>query len=228
VPGLLHQGSDGLSLLFFKALHKVIATWCARFLQSPVGSVSMALSNVQEAILSAETILSGSSSPGIRTRMELAKSQMIPSTEHVDMQPDGDLTTSVLFIDANEADRKFFTEGLKGRSDDYRILEATDGDSGLALYRSQRIDCVILELDFPNRSGFEFLIDLVPFNSRINVAVIILTRLKHLGIWDLARKNGAYACLVKQHTSREALDHVIRRAIATVGMLSKEDQDRLL
>jgi hypothetical protein len=57
-------------------------------------------------------------------------------------------TTSVLFIDGNDADRTHFARKLKECSSDYAILEAPDGDSGLALYRSQRIDCVILELNF--------------------------------------------------------------------------------
>ena len=43
------------------------------------------------------------------------------------------LTTSVLFIDGNAADRTYFAEGLKSCSSDYQILEATDGESGLDL-----------------------------------------------------------------------------------------------
>src|SRR5437868_4296911 len=125
------------------------------------------------------------------------------------MLPNTDLSTSVLFIDANDADRRCFSEGLKRRSPDYRIFEATDGESGLALYRSQRIDCVILELDFQDRSGFEVLVSLVPIARRPNVAVIILTRLTHRGVWELASRNGAYACLLKEHTSDEKLDNVV-------------------
>ncbi len=142
------------------------------------------------------------------------------------MLPEDRLTTSVLFIDANDADRKFFAEGLKCESPGYRILEATDGESGLALYQSQRIDCVILELDFPDRSGFEVLVRLVPIATRPTVAVIILTRLTHRGLWELAKRNGAYACLIKEHTSCEALDNTIHSAIAMVGMLPKEDRYR--
>ena len=65
-----------------------------------------------------------------------------------------DLTTSVLLIEANDVDRKFYTEGLISSSPDYRIVGATDAEAGLALYRSQRIDYVVLELDFEDRSGF--------------------------------------------------------------------------
>jgi DNA-binding NarL/FixJ family response regulator len=140
------------------------------------------------------------------------------------MLPEDRLTTSVLFIDANDADRKFFSDGLKDHTPDYRILEAADGESRLTLYQSQRIDCVILELDFPDRSGFEVLVRLVPIARRPTVAVVILTRLTHRGLWDLAKGNGAYAYLIKEHTSCEALDNTIHSAIAMVGMLPKEDR----
>ena len=65
--------------------------------------------------------------------------------------------TPVLLIDGNAADRACFAEGLKRCTSDYLILEATDGKSGLDLYRrSRRIDCEVLELDLPDRSGFEY------------------------------------------------------------------------
>jgi CheY-like chemotaxis protein len=66
----------------------------------------------------------------------------------------GPPTTSVLFIDSNDANRTFFAEDLRRRSPDYRILEATDGDSGLALYRSQQVDCLVLALELSDCSGF--------------------------------------------------------------------------
>jgi hypothetical protein len=50
------EQSDGLSLLFFNVLHAVIPAWRARLPRSTVRPVSMALPDVQEAILSAETI----------------------------------------------------------------------------------------------------------------------------------------------------------------------------
>ena len=132
-------------------------------------------------------------------------------------------TTSVLLIDGNAADRTYFAEGLKNCSPDYLILEATDGESGLDLYRrSQRIDCVVLELDLPDRSGFEVLVSLVPIASKPNVAVIVLTRLTNRGVWELARQNGAIACFVKRQMGREDLDRAIQHAVALVGLLPKE------
>ena len=60
------------------------------------------------------------------------------------MPPNPNLpTTSVLLIDETETDRKYFADQLKRRSPNYKILEATDGEAGLTLYRSQQIDCVV-------------------------------------------------------------------------------------
>ena len=146
------------------------------------------------------------------------------------MLPSPDLpTTTVLFIDGNDDDRTYLAEGLKSCSSDYLILEATDGKSGLYLYRrSQRIDCVVLELDLPDRSGFEVLVDLVPLVNKPNVAVIVLTRFTHRGVYELARQNGAIACFVKRHMGCDALDRAIQNAVALVGLLPKEDRHRAI
>ena len=135
-------------------------------------------------------------------------------------------TTRVLFIDGNANDRPLYGGGLQHCSPDYDIIEATDGQSGLAIHRSQRIDCVVLELDLPDLSGFEVLADLVPLVRRPNIAVIVLTRLAHRGLWDLAKSNGAYVCFYKPHTSSDDLDRAINRAIGFVGQMPKEDRYR--
>jgi CheY-like chemotaxis protein len=145
------------------------------------------------------------------------------------MPPENPYTTSVLLIDGNPTERAFYAEGLKRCSPDYLILEASDGQSGLALYRqASRIECVVLEASLPDRSGFALLVDLVPIPSRPNVAVIVLSRLGHRGLWNLAKLTGAYAYLIKQHTSGEDLHKEIQRAVAFVELLPKEDRHRPL
>jgi CheY-like chemotaxis protein len=136
-------------------------------------------------------------------------------------------TTSILLIDGNDTDRRYFADQLKGRSPDYKILEATDGKAGLALYRSRQIDCVVVALELPDQSGFKVLVDLVPIASRPNLAVIILTNRLQRGLREIALQNGAYACFVKQFMSGDDLDRAILRAIAFVGRFPKEDRYRL-
>ena len=56
---------------------------------------------------------------------------------------------SVLLIDESKNQRTCWANQLKSCSADYEILEASDGQSGLNLYRSRRIDCVVLDLACP-------------------------------------------------------------------------------
>jgi DNA-binding NarL/FixJ family response regulator len=135
--------------------------------------------------------------------------------------------TSVLLIDGDSTDRIGFANSLKNSSSDYQILEAKDGEEGLALCRSQRFDCVVLEIDLPDQSGLEVLMTLVPRPSKPRIAVIVLTKLTHRGLWELAKRNGAYVCFVKQQTTGEDLDRAIQRAIGFVGQMPKEERYRL-
>jgi DNA-binding NarL/FixJ family response regulator len=156
-------------------------------------------------------------------------SNSTPTLEYSGMSPNSEVPpTSLLLIDGNDTDRNYFAKQLKGRSPDYEILEATDGESGLLLYRSRRIDCVVVALELPDQSGLKVLVDLVPVASRPNVAVVILTNRLQRGLGEIARQNGAYACFVKQFMSGEDLDRAIQRAMAFVGQMPKEDRYRPL
>jgi DNA-binding NarL/FixJ family response regulator len=144
------------------------------------------------------------------------------------MSPNPDLatTTSVLLIDSSKKQRTYWADQLKRCSPDYEIVEASDAQSGLDLYRSRRIDCVVLELSLPDQEGFKTLVELVPVASRPKIAVIVLTLMTDPGVWRLAKENGAYTCLAKDYTTGEDLDKAIQRAVAFVGKMPKEDRYR--
>ena len=138
-------------------------------------------------------------------------------------------TISVLFIDSSMNQRTYWADQLKRCSSSYEILEASDAQSGLDLYRSRRIDCVVLDLALQDESndttwGLATLVNLVPIARKPSIAVIVLTQLLHRGVWEIAKQNGAYACLAKMFTSGEDLDEAIRRAVAFVSQVPKEDR----
>lgn len=135
-------------------------------------------------------------------------------------------TTSVLLIDESAIDRAHFADQLKQYFPEYLIVEAADGQSGLALYRSQQIDCVVTDLVLPDRSGFEILADLVPVRNKPQVGVIVLTRIEHPAMKGLAKLNGAHAYLLKDHTSGKELDDAIQQAIKVVELIPKDDRYR--
>jgi PleD family two-component response regulator len=123
---------------------------------------------------------------------------------------------SVLFIDGNAQDRWYYAHRIALTSPDYVIFEAASGQGGLDLCNSHSIDCVILEIDLPDMSGFEVLAKLVPIAEHPKVPIIILTRLSNPDLLDLAKKNGAQAALRTLDISDGILDRTILKAIETV------------
>jgi DNA-binding NarL/FixJ family response regulator len=121
---------------------------------------------------------------------------------------------TVLFIDDNPQDLYRWSAAIRASSKSYRVLEATNGLAGLDLFRHEKVDCVVLDLDMPQVHGFELLFDFVPNRKSSKTAVVVLTRLPYSDLHDLVKHHGAHACLVKQHTSVQDLDRAIRSAVA--------------
>jgi DNA-binding NarL/FixJ family response regulator len=121
----------------------------------------------------------------------------------------------ILIIDDNEQDLKYWSDSLKRTSPRYTVLESSSAAAGLELCRSNPVDCVILDLDMP-QSGFHVLLELVPERRCPQLAVIVLTHLPHPNLFEMAKHNGAQACLLKQSTSGEELDRAVQEAIAAV------------
>jgi CheY-like chemotaxis protein len=124
--------------------------------------------------------------------------------------------TTVLLIDSNKEDREYWAHRVSLASPAYVVLEAETGDAGLAICRWQRVDCVLLELNLPDMSGFQVLVNLVPRPRQPEIAVIVLTRLALYPMRDLVLKNGGQGFLVKSHSSGDALTLAIHEAIARV------------
>ena len=130
------------------------------------------------------------------------------------------LRTTVLFIDDNPADLDFWSQSLRECSPTYSTLTATDIKSGLHLYQSQKVDCVILDLDLSGESGFEALFALIPNRHRPSVPVVVLTKLPYPYLHDMVLHNGAFACLHKQQHSARDLEKAIQQAMASIAATS--------
>ena len=133
--------------------------------------------------------------------------------------------TIVLLIDHIDKDRTYYAERIRFGLPDCQVLEAHDGRSGLELYKSQNVDCIVTELTLPDMSGFELLIEAIPHASQPQVAVIILAGVASKTLADIARINGAQAFLAKRITSGYELVSVIQQAIAKVGPTRKDRQE---
>lgn len=115
----------------------------------------------------------------------------------------------MLVVDDNAVDRETVRRAL---SSDYEVLEVSTAAECLAVYRSSRPDCVLLDYSLPDMDGLELLLQLEP--SR--VPVILLTGLGDEVLAVAAMKRGAADYLVKGSVHglamRKAVAHAIERA----------------
>ena len=132
---------------------------------------------------------------------------------------------SVLLIDSKDIDRNYYGDRLKQCSSDYVIFHAADGKAGISVCETVSIDCVVLEIDLADMSGFEVLVQLVSRPPK--VAVLVLTHLTNPFLLDLALKNGAQAALYKNATSGDVLDKTILRAVSTIRRDHKRESPTL-
>lgn len=95
--------------------------------------------------------------------------------------------------------------------------ESSERKAGLDLCQYQKIDCIIVDLDMGDSSGFEVLLTLIPDRKRPEIAVVVLTRLRNPSLHETVLYHGAQAYLVKQLTSADALDKAIQKAVTSVA-----------
>jgi DNA-binding NarL/FixJ family response regulator len=122
---------------------------------------------------------------------------------------------SILLIDDSAKDRQRYSTTLKALLPDSIIFEAESGQTGLGLFRSVSIHCVILELGLPDQSSIEVLKQLT-LAKPSKVPIIVLTRLSYPTILEIAIQMGAAAVLVKSQTSDQTLQDVVLMALSRI------------
>ena len=123
---------------------------------------------------------------------------------------------SILLIEDNDIVRRYYADRLKTLLSECAILEAVTGQTGLGLFQSQAIDCVILDLSLPDMSGFEVLAKLVPVAAKPLVPVVVLTSFDHRALLEAAERKGAFLALQKDRISADELATYIRRVMTVI------------
>jgi DNA-binding NarL/FixJ family response regulator len=124
---------------------------------------------------------------------------------------------TILLIDPQDLDRRYFGHRLRTSFPDSTVLESKSGGEGLVVCRSQRIDCVVAEMQLPDMSVFELLVELVPLARHPNIPVIVLSQQNSLPMAQVVLSNGAQGFLVKSRMSGDDLEKAVRKAMAAVG-----------
>ena len=129
--------------------------------------------------------------------------------------------TTVLLVDDDPQYLDYVTQRLHASSVNFDVVQAASGRSALNNCARQPINCVVLEIDLPDMSGFEVLGKLVPRTYRPEMPVIVLTRLPNQFLLDLALKNGAQAAFRKTVGTAYLLEESILNAISKVQALNR-------
>jgi len=83
----------------------------------------------------------------------------------------------ILIVEDDPVYRELYRSLLDpiGEHGGYRFLEAETGEAGLAQYRAEQPDCILLDYRLPDFDGLEFLLALGSKNAQVSVPVIMLT-----------------------------------------------------
>ena len=127
----------------------------------------------------------------------------------------------ILVIEDNHIVRRYYADRLKQVLCGSVIVEAATGKTGLDVFQSQTIDCVILDLSLPDMSGFHVLATLIPVPAEPRLPVVLLTAFDNRDLLDEAERKGAFLALQKDLTSADELATHVRRAIAAIPVKKK-------
>ena len=110
---------------------------------------------------------------------------------------------TVLYVEDNEYNRKIVRQLLSRTT--YRLMEAVDGESGLAMIRQERPDLVLMDVQLPKMSGLEVTRALRTDAATAGIPIIVVTSFALSGDDQKAMAAGASAYLAKPYSPRELL-----------------------
>ena len=115
---------------------------------------------------------------------------------------------TILHVEDNELNRKIVRDLL--RRTPYRLIEAIDGEAGVATALEQRPDLILMDLQLPKLSGLEAMRALRQAPATMDTPIIAITSFALSGDQQKAEAAGASAYLAKPYSPFGLLE-MIRR-----------------
>jgi two-component system cell cycle response regulator DivK len=115
---------------------------------------------------------------------------------------------TILHIEDNDFNRKIVRDLLARTS--YRLVEAVDGESGVAKALEERPDLMLVDIQLPKMSGLEVTRRLRSEPVTAHVPIIIITSFALSGDDQRAKEAGASYYLSKPYSPRELLEAIRR------------------
>ena len=110
---------------------------------------------------------------------------------------------TILYVEDNEFNRKIVRQLLARTS--YRLLEAVDGEEGVASALAAPPDLILMDIQLPQISGLDATRQLRADPRTAGVPVIVVTSFALSGDENKAKAAGATAYLAKPYSPRELL-----------------------
>ena len=110
---------------------------------------------------------------------------------------------TILYVEDNEYNRKIVRQ-LLGRTS-YRLLEAGDGETGVAMALAERPDLILMDVQLPKISGLEATRRLRADPATAATPIVVITSFALSGDDTKARDAGASAYLAKPYSPRDLL-----------------------
>lgn len=103
--------------------------------------------------------------------------------------------STILVVDDNESNRALAKDTLEVAG--FRVLVATGGAEGIAIFEAERPDCIVLDVSMPEVDGFEVCERIRSAPGGADTPVIFLTALRDVDTFDRALATGGDDFLTK-------------------------------
>ena len=110
---------------------------------------------------------------------------------------------TILYIEDNEYNRKIVRQ-LLGRTP-YRLIEAVDGEAGVAQALEEPPDLILMDVQLPKMSGLDATRVLRSDERTKHIPIVVITSFALSGDRERATEAGAAGYLAKPYSPRELL-----------------------
>jgi len=114
----------------------------------------------------------------------------------------------ILYVEDNELNRKIVRDLL--RRTRYQLIEAPDGEAGVAMAREQRPDLILMDVQLPKMSGIDAMRALRSEPETADTPIIAITSFALSGNEQKALEAGATTYMAKPYSPFDLLS-MIRR-----------------
>ncbi|HWO41176.1 MAG TPA: response regulator [Candidatus Eisenbacteria bacterium] len=118
------------------------------------------------------------------------------------------MAKTILHVEDNEFNLKIVRQLLSRTS--YRLIEAVNGEEGVAAARNELPDLILMDIQLPKISGLEATRQLRADPKTAHIPIVVITSFALSGDSEKAKQAGASAYLAKPYSPRQLLE-VVRK-----------------